>query len=234
VRLWIDTDVGDHPDDVVALRCAATHPTVELVGVSTVGGDAERRAAAARAVVDAPVFSGAVVEELREAGPDALLAIGPLTNVAAFGETGVLPEHGAVMGGAMGPTVHRGEVQRVERNFGLDPGAAARVVAGWPEATIVPLDVTVSMRVDDKTRDRVLELEPHAADVMRAGDDLVLHDALALLVLLREAPVSVARRRLLVAADGELIEHAPGVEHPLVTSVDEVTAMGRILELLGD
>ena len=38
VRLWIDTDIGDNPDDAVALLCAAAHPDVELVGVSTTGG----------------------------------------------------------------------------------------------------------------------------------------------------------------------------------------------------
>ena len=32
VRLWIDTDVGDNPDDAVALLVAAAHPDVESGG----------------------------------------------------------------------------------------------------------------------------------------------------------------------------------------------------------
>src|SRR5438876_11625580 len=47
VRLWIDTDIGTNVDDAVALLAAVAHPAVELVGVSTVGSDPERRAAVA-------------------------------------------------------------------------------------------------------------------------------------------------------------------------------------------
>src|SRR4051812_1406194 len=59
-RLWIDTDINPPPtrgsvgtffganvDDAVALLAAVAHPAVELVGVSTVGSDPERRAAVA-------------------------------------------------------------------------------------------------------------------------------------------------------------------------------------------
>src|SRR5436305_9438944 len=47
VRLWIDTDIGTNVDDAVALLVAVAHPAVELVGVSTVGSEPERRAATA-------------------------------------------------------------------------------------------------------------------------------------------------------------------------------------------
>lgn len=43
MRCWVDTDVGDDPDDMVALACAAAHPEVELAGVSTIGRDTPRR-----------------------------------------------------------------------------------------------------------------------------------------------------------------------------------------------
>ena len=51
MRLWIDTDVGDNPDDAVALLAAAAHPEVDLVGVSTTGGRTEWRAGLARELV---------------------------------------------------------------------------------------------------------------------------------------------------------------------------------------
>src|ERR1700704_5937201 len=91
VRLWIDTDVGDDPDDAIALLCATAHSDVVLVGVSTVDGDHPRRVRIARTLVDAPVHGGddpALAELFRAAAPDALLAIGPLTNVAALAATG--------------------------------------------------------------------------------------------------------------------------------------------------
>ena len=43
MRLWVDTDIGDNPDDTIALWCAAHSPDVELVGVSTVDGDVALR-----------------------------------------------------------------------------------------------------------------------------------------------------------------------------------------------
>jgi len=64
-KVWIDSDIGDDIDDAVALLCAARHPEVELVGVSTVFGWVETRAwlareLLARAGLKAPVLPGAV------------------------------------------------------------------------------------------------------------------------------------------------------------------------------
>ena len=88
MRLWIDTDIGDNPDDAVALLCARAHPDVDLVGVSTTGGRTEWRAELARQFVDVDVVAGEHPDELvarmRSASPDAVLAIGPLTNIAAL------------------------------------------------------------------------------------------------------------------------------------------------------
>ena len=53
MRLWIDTDVGTNVDDAVALLVAAAHPSVELVGLSTVGSDPEGRAAVAAGLLAA-------------------------------------------------------------------------------------------------------------------------------------------------------------------------------------
>ena len=156
MRLWIDTDVGDNPDDAVALLAAAAHPDVDLVGVSTTGG---RTGVAGRAGPgagadrsdQARVVAGERADDLlrafRAASPEAVLAIGPLTNVAALLALGVGMPRLTVMGGALTPVEHRGRVQAVEHNFAADPAAAAVVVA-MTDATIVPLDATVAMRVD--------------------------------------------------------------------------------------
>jgi len=44
IRVWLDTDIGDDIDDAVAIWCAARHPEIQLVGVSTVFGHVEARA----------------------------------------------------------------------------------------------------------------------------------------------------------------------------------------------
>ena len=82
VRLWIDTDVGDDPDDVVALLCAARIPTSSSSGVSIVPDLPIVRPDLAAELVAAPVHGGgdvgALAEAFVDAAPDALLAIGPL------------------------------------------------------------------------------------------------------------------------------------------------------------
>ena len=66
MKVWIDTDIGSDIDDAVALLCAARHPNLELVGVSTVLGRVEVRAWLARELLDraglveVPVLPGTV------------------------------------------------------------------------------------------------------------------------------------------------------------------------------
>ena len=67
LRLWVDTDVGDDPDDAVALLCASAHPAVDLVGVSTTGGDTEWRAELAAGLVDTTVVAGVPTRSSRSA-----------------------------------------------------------------------------------------------------------------------------------------------------------------------
>lgn len=52
IRVWIDTDIGDDIDDAVAMLCAARHPGMELVGVSTVFGRVETRTWLAQELLD--------------------------------------------------------------------------------------------------------------------------------------------------------------------------------------
>ncbi|HIC94536.1 MAG TPA: hypothetical protein EYP09_09860, partial [Anaerolineae bacterium] len=48
IELLLDTDIGDDIDDAWALAACISHPRIELVGVTTVHGDTEVRAALAR------------------------------------------------------------------------------------------------------------------------------------------------------------------------------------------
>jgi inosine-uridine nucleoside N-ribohydrolase len=242
VRLWIDTDVGDNPDDAVALLCASAHPDIELVGVSTTGGRTEWRAALARELVDATVVPGERADVLaarfRESEPDAVLAIGPLTTLAALLALGFTMPAVTLMGGVLSPVQHRSRVQRVEHNFRRDPSAASVVIA-QSDATIVPLDATVAMRLDAHQLDRLVQsdarLVPEVARWEAAFDDpLVLHDPLALLVCLGDAVITIEQRALEVdARDGRLRESGDGREHAVVVAVDALAAVDRVLGLLG-
>ena len=63
VAILLDTDIGSDIDDAVALAYLLSHPAAELVGVTTVSGDTEARAACVAAlcnVVDAkiPIHAG--------------------------------------------------------------------------------------------------------------------------------------------------------------------------------
>lgn len=88
--LWIDTDIGDDIDDVVALLFAVRHPELRLVGVSTVFGLVERRTWLARETLrragcEAPVLSGAVLPlKGRTPGmePSSYLTVAPSLPVA--------------------------------------------------------------------------------------------------------------------------------------------------------
>jgi inosine-uridine nucleoside N-ribohydrolase len=242
VRLWIDTDVGDNPDDAVALLGAVAHPGIELVGVSTTGGDAERRAVIASTLVDAPIVLGsepdALAARVRAANLDALLAIGPLTNVARLVTIGVTLPPITLMGGALAPVVHRGAPQSVEYNFVSDPVAASLVVART-DATIVPLDATVAMRIDDGTTDALLSAAPALGPEIeswraRTHLPLVLHDPLALLVCAGEPVATIAPRSLAVdEATGAVRIDPGGAGHAVVTDVDAASAVDRVLRLLG-
>jgi inosine-uridine nucleoside N-ribohydrolase len=242
VRLWIDTDVGDNPDDALALLLAAAHPAIEIVGVSTTGGDPDRRAAVASALVSAPVTKGSEPDELarrvRAARLDALLAIGPLTNVARLVTIGVVLPPITLMGGALAPVFHRGATQTVEHNFGSDPTAASVVVAST-DATIVPLDMTVAMSIDDRTCDALLHRAPALVPEVetwraRNAQPLVLHDPLALLVCAGEPVATTSPRSLLVDPSTGVVRVDPGgAGHAVVTDVDAASAVDRVLQLLG-
>jgi inosine-uridine nucleoside N-ribohydrolase len=248
VRLWIDTDVGDNPDDAVALRCAHLHPSVELVGVSTVDGGHDRRVELARSLVDAPVYRGddrLLAASVAAAHPDVLVAIGPLTNVATLVAAGVTTPRLAVMGGALGAVHHRGTLRPIEHNFGRDPHAAEVALRACAPVLLTPLDVSVSMRLGAPALARLLksfpELVPEveewmevqrAAGVPDAGRIVCLHDPLALLSVVEPDVVQIEDHHLALSATGEVRETPTAPVHRVVRGVDAPAAVERILGLL--
>ena len=251
-RLWIDTDIGTNVDDAVALLAAVAHPSIELVGVSTVGSNPERRADVvvgllASAGADLGSISvvaggGDVIDAVASSGADALLAIGPLTNVAALTAAGVRPPELTIMGGALQPVEHRGQLRTVEHNFASDPEAAATVLS-VDGAVIVPLDATVATRLDERLLLRLVAaapvLEPMVQAWVAEWSEVVLHDPAALLIAAGDGSelARFERRRLRVERDGRLIEGGPaasGTVHDIVTSLFGVAVVASVLALLAD
>lgn len=259
MRLWIDTDVGTNVDDAIALLAAVAHPAVELVGVSTVGSNAERRAAVAVGLLaDAGVDLGSVsvvagaeapglqaadvVDAVAASAAEALLAIGPLTNVAALTAAGVRPAELTIMGGALHPVEHRGELRTLEHNFASDPEAAAAVLS-LDGAVVVPLDATVATRLDERLLGRLVVaapvLEPMVQAWVAEWGEVVLHDPTALLIAAGDGTelARFERRRLRVEPDGRLIDGGPaasGTVHDVVTSLFGVAVVASVLALLAD
>jgi pyrimidine-specific ribonucleoside hydrolase len=242
LRVWVDTDVGDDPDDAIALLCAAGHPEVDLVGVSTVGGDHDRRVRIARALVDAPVHRGdepGLGDVVVAAAPDAVLAIGPLTNVAALLAAGPIPPV-TLMGGALAPIRHWAKTIETEYNFGRDPDAAATVLE-TADPLVVPLDVTVSTCLDAETLGHLVAAAPALREpidgFLRLQRDVgvpiedrsvCLHDPLALLALVEPALVRVETRTVRVEGDGRLVDDPRGTPCRIVSNAD----VPRVIELV--
>jgi inosine-uridine nucleoside N-ribohydrolase len=205
-----------------------------------VDGDTEWRADLARELVDAAVVAGHQLdaEVVQAAQPHAILAIGPLTNVARLLVAGCRPPRLALMGGARSPVRHRGVVMTVEHNFGTDPAAAATVVNADLLAVLCPLDVTVKMRLDIAEVAALAaadgRLAPHFDDWMRRqrGAPVCLHDPLALLALVHEPVVRIDTLAVAVEPDGTLVDAPDGTEHEVVVDVDAPAAKARILALL--
>jgi inosine-uridine nucleoside N-ribohydrolase len=240
MRLWIDTDAGDHPDDTVALWCAARSDDVDLVGVSTVDGDVSRRAGFVRSLLpDVEVVAGSPSPE-QVVNVDVLLGIGPWTNVAELGDAGALPLRVVLMGGALAPIRHRGELMRVEHNVGTDPESARRLLRNTGNLIVVPLDATARLRATPRDEKQLANVIPGFGDQLdawrQANGDLpfVLHDVAALLIALGDRVARMESRRLMIEPDGAM---RASVEAPLqyvVAHVDADETRARMRALAGE
>ncbi len=192
-RIWIDTDIGDDPDDTVALWCAGHAPGADLVGVSTVDGDVAARARLAQALLpEVTVCAGPPTPEQLGA-VDVLAGIGPWTNVASLATAHALPRRVVMMGGALGGVRHHGVWHHIEHNVGRDPAAAQRLLAHTGDLVVVPLDATALLTVDDEMEGVLTANIPPLREQLAAWRarrdeplELVLHDPATVLIALGE------------------------------------------------
>ena len=279
IPVIVDCDPGH--DDVMALWLAAGHPALDLVAVTTVGGNVPlehtsrnaRIALAVAGVGDVPVAAGAsgpLARELSTAewihgenglgGPElpdpdtsptrvpldprsateliadtleaasepvAIIATGPITNVAVF-----LRERPDLADRVreivwMGGSTERGNVTPyAEFNAWVDPEALDRVLGSGIRFTMVGLNVTHRALVTTRVRERLaavgnrtaafgdelLEFFCRTNDEVFGMPDGPLHDPVAVAVLADPDAVEVVHTRL----DVELV----GSETVGATSVD--------------
>ena len=238
MRLWIDTDIGDNPDDAVALWCAARSADTDLVGVSTVGGDVTGRAALARTLVpDVNVVAGPPTPALL-AGVDVLLGIGPWTNIADLADVGALPLRVVLMGGVLGSVEHRGAMQAIEHNVGSDPDSAARLLRTIGNLIVVPLDSTARVHAHPADERAYVHAIPGFRDQLAAWRarygplPLVLHDPAALLIALGEKVARMESRRLRVEPDGMMFASVDGPLQHVVAHVNADATRARIRALV--
>lgn len=262
-RLWVDTDAAcghgrtTDPDDCFALLLLARAPGVEIAGISTVHGNAaievtERTTRELAALLEREgasaggVHRGAsALREALEKGPLTLVALGPLTNIAAaLAHSPDLRRNVArlvaVMGRTPGHLFHPGEGAQGgmlfghgpvfrDFNFDQDSDAAARVLAMNLPMTLVPYVAArqVSLTGEDLA---VLEADGGAAAwvAWRARPWLSFwrqdigkpgfypFDVLAAAYVLRPGLFSCARTSAVVAKDKKLWGWIYGPEGVLV------------------
>jgi purine nucleosidase len=181
-RVWIDTDAAcghsprTDPDDCFAIALLLRSPEIDVVGISTVAGNAAREVvdATTRALLERTGFRALLGRDLRaalEQGPLTILALGPLTNIATvLGERPDLAKHVArliaVMGRRPGHIFHpaegagggmlfgHGPVFR-DFNFALDPDAVSRVLSLKVPISLVPYDAARGIELTAPDLDRL-------------------------------------------------------------------------------
>ncbi len=162
-----------------------------------------------------------------------ILALGPLTNLARG-----LPPDGRVV--AMGGRLAGGG----EFNFGFDPAAARRVLGSGLAVTVVPVDLTGQVRFGRAAVDAIGRGAANplvgallAASLARGGgEEALVHDAVALLVLLApELILRTVRARVVVADDGSIAldpgRDGAGGAVAVAAEIDAAAAVARLTDL---
>jgi inosine-uridine nucleoside N-ribohydrolase len=176
----------------------------------------------------------------RVANVDVLLGIGPWTHVAALADVGALPLRVVLMGGALAPIKHRGELRRVEHNVGADPVAAARLLRNTGNLIVVPLDATARLEAHARDERLLTGSIPgfrEQLDTWRQhnGDEpLVLHDVAALFVALGDRVSRMESRRLEIEPDGTMWASVAGPLQHVVAHVDNDETRARMRELASE
>lgn len=197
-RLWVDTDIAcgtgprTDPDDCLALLLLSRTLWSHVVGMSTIAGNAPRATveAVAREFLDAAGRNAppaALADALKE-GPLTVLALGPLTNIAAALDarpelqpqvTSVIAVMGRRQGHVFHPSEGRGRGGMLlghgpvftDFNFEQDRDAAARLIRMGVPLTLIPYEAARGVSVTTADLNGIAASGPAGAWVARGARD---------------------------------------------------------------
>lgn len=275
MKLVIDTDIGDDYDDIVTLAAALASPEVDVLGVTTVVGNAALRARLVRqflalagrddipVAVGATIRTGAPFSHRRWAGggpdgpePDAigflldaiaaspdrvtLLALGPLTNLAAALARDAAAFRRLQRIVLMGGSVRRGYrdlawsaegTPSIEYNIVSDIAAARAVFGAGVPLVVGPLDATM-IALDELKRQLIFTRSTPITDALAltylqwsavAGRVTpLLFDTATLALAIEPSMFRLERLRLAIDDEGytRVVGGAPNAEVALAADED--------------
>lgn len=124
VRVHVDTDLGEDPDDAAALAMLLGWPGVEVVGITTVGDPDGRRAGCARRLLD---LAGVADVEVRPGAAHALDGA----------ELGRLGELAPLWGGPVPPVPSDPDAALESLRTAVRTGATILAIGAWTDLALV-------------------------------------------------------------------------------------------------
>ncbi len=247
----VDTDPGlgtpgADPEDALAIALALASPELRVRAITCVAGNVPLPDAFANATrwlerlgrQDVPAVADDAARTIAEHAR-ALVAIGPLTNVAAAlrADPSLADrlERVVIMGGAFAVP---GNVGSAEFNFAEDPEAAQAVLDAGLRPTLVGLDACHETHLPTvRPRTPVGAYFEEVAGPWLASDGPYLYDSLAVAAAIRPELLTVAPAHVTIAPDGTSVADHDGPANALVATGVDVAAFDalfaeRVLPLL--
>lgn len=181
--------------------------------------------------------------------PDALLAIGPMTNLGALSRAGHLLPPITAMGGKLTDVLLPGMIPQIpEWNWWCDPSAVVSALSDPQRMPprIVPAEVTFRTSLGGDDRARLAQGDALARQLARLCDHWLeaqrdrfgakepgvkLHDPLAAVTLAEPGVVSFESRRIRVNEDGGARPDPQGISIDVAGAVDNAALCEHLMEV---
>jgi len=200
---------------------------------------------------DAETRIAALAQALAAARPDALVAIGPLTNVGALLRAGARLPRLTIMGGKTTSDAIPGTLPEVEEwNWLCDPTAVQVLLDGPPQAAglprVVPAEVTHRTRLPEIELQRLAEGDALCRALLELSEiwletqaslgfpdpSVKLHDPLSVATLLEAALCLTEPARLAISEEGKTSRLSGEPNAEVARDVDPPRLVGLLMETL--
>ena len=181
---------------------------------------------------------GALAEAMERARPEALLSIGPMTNLGALPRAGLRLPALTVMGGKLTDAVIPGALPQIpEWNWWCDPEAVASVLeqALMVPPRVVPIEVTMATHLAESDWQQLADAGPLGSGLQRLcvawlrllreefkapQPEVRLHDPMAAMTLIDASVCRFAAARIRVDRAGLTHHESSGTEIQAANAVD--------------